>query len=72
MCPALIFAASRTDRVIGRTAVLTVSIKIKKGFNHVGAPLGSRAANVVEGLKVILDIINLNHKGIPKVRVKNK
>ena len=41
MCPALIFAANRNDKVIGRAIILVVSISTKNGFNHNGAPLGS-------------------------------
>jgi len=42
MCPALIFAANRKDRVNGRTEILVVSIKIRNGFSHVGAPSGKK------------------------------
>jgi hypothetical protein len=42
ICPALILAANRKDSVSGRTVILTVSIKIKNGFNHVGAPSGRK------------------------------
>jgi len=49
MCPAVIFAANRKDRVIGRTRFLTVSIKTKNGFNQSGAPLGSSLARKVYG-----------------------
>lgn len=72
MCPALIFAASRKESVIGRTNVLTVSIRIRKGFSHEGAPPGRREARVVEVLNLILEIIKLSHKGRPKASVKNK
>ena len=72
MCPALMFAASRTDKVTGRTAVLTVSIKMRNGFNHEGAPPGKRDAKVVIGLKNTLDKINLSHSGRPKENVKIK
>lgn len=44
MCPAVIFAASRNDRVIGRTRILVVSIITKNGFNHSGAPSGKKCA----------------------------
>jgi hypothetical protein len=72
MWPALMLAARRTDKVMGRTIVLTVSIKIKNGFNHAGAPPGKSDAKVVEGLYDALDKINLNHKGRPKEKVKIK
>ena len=66
------FAANRKDRVIGRTSVLTVSIRIKNGFNHEGAPPGSKEAKVVEVLNFTLDTIRLNHNGRPKDNVKNR
>ena len=54
---------------MGRTKVLTVSIKIRNGFNQAGAPPGKRDAKVVDGLKDILEIIKLNQRGRPKVKV---
>ena len=66
------FAASRKDKVIGRTKVLTVSIRIKNGFSHEGAPPGRSDAKVVDVLNFTLDTIRLNHKGRPRERVKNK
>ena len=50
MWPAVIFAASRNLRVIGRTEILVVSINTRKGFNHLGAPPGRREAVQWEGL----------------------
>ena len=50
MCPALILAASRKERVIGRTKVLSVSIMTRNGFSHIGAPEGSRWAAKEAGL----------------------
>ena len=47
ICPALILAAKRKDKVIGRTIILTVSIKIKNGFNQLGAPDGRRDASTL-------------------------
>lgn len=70
MCPALMLAASRNDRVIGRTTVLTVSIKMRKGFSQAGAPAGRSAARVVIGLKQALDKIRASHRGRPNERVK--
>jgi len=72
MWPALMFAASRKDNVIGRTNVLTVSIRIRKGFSHEGAPPGRREAKVVEVLNLNLEIIKLNHNGKPRASVKNR
>lgn len=50
ICPALMFAASRTVKVIGRTIILTVSIIIRGEFSHKGAPPGRRFAATVFGL----------------------
>lgn len=72
MCPALMLAASRTDKVTGRTRVLTVSIKIRNGFNHAGAPPGRSAARVEVGLNVDEEMISLSHKGSPSAKVKTK
>jgi hypothetical protein len=40
--PALIFAASRKDRVSGRTKILVVSIITKNGLSQSGAPSGRK------------------------------
>ncbi len=69
MCPALMFAASRKDRVNGRTATLVVSINTRNGFNQSGAPSGRKCAIVFLGLSMSLDMINLNHTGNPIVSV---
>ena len=42
MCPALMLAASRNDRVRGRTRILDVSIRTRNGFSQSGAPSGRR------------------------------
>lgn len=42
MCPAVILAANRNDRVIGWTNTLIVSVSTKNGFSHVGAPSGKK------------------------------
>jgi hypothetical protein len=63
-------ATSRTDRVSGRTIILTVSIKTKKGFNQSGAPPGSNPAMKTDGELKKLDIIKDNHKGKPNINLK--
>jgi hypothetical protein len=69
MCPAVIFAASRNDRVIGCTNTLIVSVNTRNGFSHVGAPSGRKCAIVFLGCLVSLDrIINI-HIGSPMDRV---
>lgn len=50
MCPALILAASRKERVSGRRRFLSVSIRTKKGFSHKGEPAGKRCAKNLVGL----------------------
>jgi hypothetical protein len=70
MCPAVILAANRNDRVIGRTRILVISIRIKKGFNQSGAPSGRRWAIDFFGACCHLDKINLSHIGSPKDKVK--
>lgn len=69
MCPALIFAARRNDRVIKRTEILSVSVITRKGFNHSGAPLGSRWATNDLGAWNNPLKIKLNHSGSPSTRV---
>ncbi len=44
MWPAVILAASRKDRVMGRTIILRVSTRTKNGLSQSGAPPGSRPA----------------------------
>jgi hypothetical protein len=72
MWPALIFAASRNDRVMGRTAILVDSISTRNGLSHSGAPSGSRWAAVAFTFHVVLDIINISHRGRPNDSVKIK
>jgi len=70
ICPALILAANRNDRVNGRTATLVVSIKTRNGFSQSGAPSGRKCAiDFLRELKKV-DIIIANHNGSPKIRVK--
>jgi hypothetical protein len=42
MWPALMLAARRNDRVIGRTVTLVVSISTKNGLSQSGAPSGKK------------------------------
>lgn len=70
--PAVRFAASRNERVIGRTRILTVSTTTRNGFSHAGAPLGSKEAATEEGEKTTPEIIILNHSGRPIEREKIK
>jgi len=70
--PALIFAASRNERVIGRTVTLVVSINTRNGFSQSGAPSGRKCA-----IDFLIDLKNLesiiaSQRGRPKIRVKIK
>ena len=72
ICPALMLAASRKERVIGRTEVLRVSTKTRGGLNQSGAPVGRRLAAKDLGAFVIEEIINASHKGKPKQKVNKR
>jgi len=50
ICPALMLAANRNDRVRGRTITLVVSIRTRNGFSQSGAPSGRKWAVVFLGL----------------------
>jgi len=70
MWPAVIFAASRNERVIGRTRILVVSIITRKGLSHSGAPSGRKWAIDFLGWSENDEIIILNHIGSPIDRVR--
>lgn len=70
MCPAVIFAARRNERVKGRTRTLDVSIRTRNGFNHSGAPSGRKCAVEALGLKEKLEMIILSQIGSPRDRVR--
>jgi hypothetical protein len=63
------FAASRNDRVNGRTSTLDDSISTRNGLSQSGAPSGKKWAVAAFGLNMNLDIISLNHNGSPKDKV---
>jgi hypothetical protein len=46
-CPAIMFAASRTDRVIGRIMLLIISIRTIIGRRGEGVPTGTRWINIL-------------------------
>ena len=69
MWPAVILAASRNDRVSGRTAILDVSIRTRNGFSQSGAPSGKKWAVDALGDFENDEIINLIHRGRPMDRV---
>lgn len=67
--PAIIFAANRTESVIGRITFLTISITTINGIRTGGVPLGTRWAKKFVILFIILYKINLTHKGKAKESV---
>ena len=71
-CPAVMFAASRNAKVIGRTVNLMVSTKTRNGFSQAGAPLGRREATNFMGREEIDDKISLSHKVRPNDRVNRR
>lgn len=72
MCPALIFAASRNESVIGRTIILDDSISTRNGFSQLGAPSGRKCAIVALGIFVTLERISINHMGNPILSVNKR
>ena len=72
MCPALILAARRKDKVNGRTKVLNVSIITRKGFNQLGACPGKSIAIKTIGEKEKDERIKANQIGRANDKDKNK
>lgn len=72
MCPALMLAARRNERVINRTEILNVSVTTRNGFSHSGAPLGRRWATKDFGAWERALMIKLNQRGSPRDRVRIK
>ena len=72
MWPAVILAASRKDKVIGRARILTVSTSTRKGFSQSGAPPGRSPAVKVLGAYKTPDKIKENHIVNPRGNVKIK
>ena len=58
-------AVNRTDSVIGRTKILTVSITTKNGLRGAGAPIGKSPATTEDGAKNTAEIIKESHNGSP-------
>lgn len=69
-CPATMFAIKRTDRVIGRITLLTVSINTMNGINAEGVPEGTRWANICIVLLNHPNIISLIQIGSAKAKVR--
>lgn len=71
-CPAIIFAARRTERVIGRIIFLVVSINTIKEERGIGVLFGTRCENILFVLLIHPKIIVVNHRGKARERVKVK
>lgn len=69
MWPAVILAARRTDRVMGRITCLTVSIKVINWERGRGVPKGTRWLKKCWVFLNILNKIILNHIGTANVKV---
>jgi len=63
------FAASRIERVIGRTRILNDSIIGRNGIRNEGVPIGNIKARLEYGLFIYEEIIRENHNGKDKVKV---
>jgi hypothetical protein len=72
MCPAVMLAASRKDKVSGRTETLTDSIITRNGLSQSGAPSGNRCAADALGAFTQLEIMKAAHIGSPSLRVITK
>ena len=70
MWPALMLAARRKDKVIGRTVILEDSIKTRNGLSQEGAPPGSSMARNFMGAERREERIRLSHKVRPNENVK--
>lgn len=70
MWPALILAARRNERVMGRTEILEDSIRTRKGFSQDGAPPGKSMAMNFIGEDKSDEIINLSQSVRPNENVK--
>lgn len=72
MCPALMLAASRNDKVAGRTEILIVSARTRNGFSQSGAPSG-RSAAVNDFKFFVIDLMIIaNHIGRPNDSVNSR
>ena len=69
--PVLRLAASRKDKVSGRTRLLVISIISKNGFSQPGAPLGINLAKKERSLWDLEDKIVLAQMGRARVRVRS-
>jgi len=71
-CPAIIFAANRTERVIGRMILLIISIHTINDIRAIGVPWGTKCANICIVWLIQPYSIKDSQRGRAKVRVKIK
>ena len=71
-CPAVILAANRTLKVIGRIIILKVSIRTINLIKIIGVPLGTRCLRFFFKLLVTPIIKIENQKGKAKDKENNK
>lgn len=69
-CPATILAANRTDKVIGRIILLTISISTINGIKTPGVPKGTKCAKKDLKSKTTELAITAIHIGSAIVKVK--
>lgn len=69
-CPALILANSRKHRVIGRTEILTISIKHKKGAKYQGELDGKNDEATISLLYIIIILLNQVINAMDKLNLK--
>lgn len=71
-CPIVILAASRNERVSGRTRVLVVSTSTRNGAIAVGALAGVKLASVFQIFVFILDATTADQNGIARESVNTR
>lgn len=72
MWPALMLAARRKERVIGRTENLEDSTRTRNGFNQAGAPPGRSMAMNFIGFEKMEDRMMDSQRVRPKAKVKRR
>jgi len=70
ICPAVMLAANRTDRVMGRIIWLVLSIKTINWERAMGVPDGTKWENALLVFLIKTNKTYLNQKGIPTERLK--
>lgn len=70
MCPALMFAKSRKHKVIGRTIMLTISTKDRKGTRYQGVLAGKRDEVDMGLTKKMITLANHKDKAAAKLNDK--